>query len=449
MRSRTTSPQPEVVRLRAFKWETTSAGMRLPIILFTCTILLYTMPLYLRKTLKALFDSGEKPTHVSLEPPKIQALEFYPSKISRNGMRDFMSDPNLATLTAGGASTTNPRTPQHNGGSLAAPFQVNGDSSASPRSLQTNGDDNVASRTLQPHDTPTKQPPNEIRFSSAPPSEADGLYSSQLLSSEPGTPTSEVGGIPWSAAVGRASLGKSGRVIDRLMGDNDRLKRDKTLATAKLEEEVKKSESARSTVEALETSNANLQSMHEIDKAALTRKDRKIEEMRTELEAERARREKAEAEVKVTRREREEAVEKYKKEAMREQEESRYASTQYDVLSKSWKSMEANYQRQTQKLRADIKSLHESIARDQQKLSHLEVITEQLRQEGDKAKRAKEMLFDDFQAYKQEQSKSLGGIKERAQRNDITNDQLLREVESVLGQMRYVVNLKKVVRDAE
>jgi len=233
------------------------------------------------------------------------------------------------------------------------------------------------------------------------------------------------------------------------MGDNDRLQRDKTLATAKLEEEVKKSESARSTVEALGTSNANLQSMHEIDKAALTRKDRKIEEMKTELEAERARREKAEAEVKVTRREREEAVEKYKKEAMKEQEESRYASTQYDVLSKSWKSMESNYQRQTQKLRADIKSLQDSIARDQQKLSHLEVITDQLRQEGDKAKRAKENLFEDFEAYKREQSKSLSGIKERAERNDITNDEILREVESVLGQMRYVFNIKRDVKHAE
>lgn len=409
---------------------------------FTRMTLLYTMPLHLRKALKAIFDSGEKPTHVSLEPPSIQALEFFPSKISLHGMRDFMSDPMLPTLSAGGAATTNPRTPQ-------LPPHVNGDFPSSPNLLQIDGDDSVASRTPEPHHTPIKQPPNEICFSSAPPSETEGLHASQLLSSQPGTPTSEAGGIPWSAAVGRASLGKSGRVIDRLMGDNDRLQRDKTLATAKLEEEVKKSESARSTVEALGTSNGNLQSMHEIDKAALTRKDRKIEEMRTELEAEHARREKAEAEVKVTRREREEAVEKYKKEAMREQEESRCASTQYDVLSKSWKSMESNYQRQTQRLRADIKSLQDSIVRDRQKLSHLEVITDQLRQEGDKAKRAKEVLFEDFEAYKQEQSKSLRGIKEGAERNDITNDEILKEVESVLGQMRYVVNIKKVVRDAE
>lgn len=233
------------------------------------------------------------------------------------------------------------------------------------------------------------------------------------------------------------------------MGDNDRLRRDKTLATAKLEEEVKKSESARSTFDALQAANDNLQSMHDIDKAALTRKDRKIEEMKAELDAERSRREKAETEAKITRREREDEVEKYKKEAMKGQEESRYATTQYDVLSKSWKSMEQTYQRQTQKLRADMKEMHDSITKDQQKLSQLGLISDQLRQEADKAKKAKDKIFGDFEAYKEEQSKSLSAIKERAERNDTTNDQLAREMETVLGQMRYVVNVKKDVKEAE
>lgn len=401
---------------------------------------------YLRKALKAL--SGEKPTHVSLEPPRIQALQFFPSKINLNGMRDFMSDANPPVPPPDDLSTS-PTTPQHHGRSVTASPQANGDLSVSSSTPRADDEESPVWKISQLHDAISKQRPNEIRFPSPPPSEAEVLNSSHLMSSQPGTPTSESGGIPWSAAVGRASLGKSGRVIDRLMGDNDRLRRDKTLATAKLEEELKKSESARSTLEALRASNANLQSLHDIDKAALTRKDRKIEEIRTELEAERARREKAEAEVKVTRREREDAVEKYRKEASREQEESRYASTQYDALSKSWKSMEQHHHRQTQKLRVDIKSLQESIAKDKQKLSHLEVITDQLRQEGDKAKRAKEKLFDAFEAYKKEQSKSLIGIKERAQRNDFTYDEILREVEAVVGQMRYVINVKKDVRDSE
>ena len=408
------------------------------------------MPSHLRKALKALFDPSEKATHISLEPPRIQDLEFFPSKTSLHGMRDFMSESNPPTSPAADPSTA-PRTPQPNGdpsNTSRAP-QVNGSSSTASRTPQTDGDTPTDLGTPHYDGTPTKLSANDILFASLPPSEAEGFNSPHHLSSQPGTPTSESGGIPWSAAVGRASLGKSGRVIDRLMGDNDRLRRDKTLATAKLDEELKKSESARSTLEALQVSNENLQSMHEIDRTALTRKDRKIEEMKAELDVERSRRERAEAEVRITRREREEAVEKYKKEAMKEQEEARYATTQYDVLSNSWKSMEQKYERQTQKLRADIKILQGSIAKDQQKLSQLEIITEQLRQEGDKTKRAKDKILSDFEAYKEDQGKGLRSIKERAERNDTTNEEILREVETALGEMRYVVNVKKDVKDVE
>src|SRR5580700_5788764 len=40
----------------------------------------------------------------------------------------------------------------------------------------------------------------------------------------------------WSSAVGKANLGKSGRVIDRLMSENDMLKRDLQIAKFKVEE---------------------------------------------------------------------------------------------------------------------------------------------------------------------------------------------------------------------
>lgn len=406
------------------------------------------MPSPFRRAFESLFNLGEKPTYASPEPPKIQELQILSSKTSLNCTRDLMADSNLASSALGDLVTT-PKTPQHNGTPSNRAPQTNGNYFTPSKSAQADANGIIATRTPQPDDTPTKQPTNGLHPSSQPPYEANSYSSPHDLSSQPGTPTSEDAGVQWSAAVGRASLGKSGRVIDRLMGDNDRLRREKTLATAKLEEELKKGESARSTLDALEASNANLQSLHDIDKTALTRKDRKIEEMKAELDAERSRREKAEAEVRITRTEREEAVEQYRKEAMKEQEECRFVTTQYDVLSKSWKSMEQSYQRQTQKLRADIKSLQDCIAKDQKKLSHLELISDQLRQEADKSHKANEQFVSQFEAYKQEQSKSWCDLKDRAQRNNITNDEILKEVELVMGQMRYVVNVKKDVKDAE
>ena len=404
----------------------------------------------IRRAFKSLFTLREKSTHISAEPPRIKELQFFPSKISLTSGREFMSDSNLPNPPPDDSPTAL-KMSQDNGdpSTPSSTPQINGNSSTIVMPPEPGSDGSATLRMAQLDDTPSRKPSNGLRFSSPPPPEADGFSSPHQLSSQPGTPTSEAGGVPWSAAVGRASLGKSGRVIDRLMGDNDRLRRDKTLATAKLEEELKKSESAKSTLEALQSSNANLQSMHDIDKAALNRKDRKLEEMRAELDAERSRREKAEAEVKITRQEREEAVEKYKKEAMKGQEEARYASTQYDVLSKSYKSMEQVYQRHTQKLRADLKSLQDSTANDHKKLSNLELISEQLRQEGHKSQKSKDRICNELEAFKAEQTKTLSGIKERAKRNDITNEEVLKEVETVLGQMRYVVNVKNDVKNAE
>lgn len=254
---------------------------------------------------------------------------------------------------------------------------------------------------------------------------------------------------PWSSAVGGAKNGKSGRVIERLMGENDRLQREKTLACAKHEEELKRSESARSALESLQASNQNLLSMHETDKSLLTRKERKIEELREELESEKSKREQAENETKETRMERDAVVEKLMKETLEEREQSKRSTTQYEILSKSWKGQEERYDRQTQKLKSALKALQDELVEDKQKLAQLDVITEQMKQESEKTRRANESLVQNFEAYKREQEQGVKGIRETAQRNESQHEQLLKEVTSVLGEMKYVVNIKHNVREAE
>ena len=261
--------------------------------------------------------------------------------------------------------------------------------------------------------------------------------------SEVGTPTSEIGSLQWSAAVGRATTGKSGRVIEKLMGDNDRLQREKALATAKLEEEGKRSDSARSALESLQISNANLASIHETDQTFLAKKDRRIEELRADLEAERSRRERAEKETRESRRERDETVERVRREAAEDKQHAQRANAQYEVLSRSWKTLEERYERQTSQLKLDLKALQDEIESDKRKLAQLEVILEQLGQEGDKSRKTKEKLSKDFQAYKAEQEAGIQGIRQRAEMNNTAHDRKLEQMESVLGQMRYVVNITK------
>lgn len=326
------------------------------------------------------------------------------------------------------------------------PDQRNGDSPV----LSTNG--SARSPSAEPaigqrnHHTPTRtRPRSDSRLASPPPKDVDVPLKSPSILSEVGTPTSELGNIQWSSAVGRASTGKSGRVIEKLMGDVDRLQREKNLATSKLEEEVKRGESARSALESLQTSNAHLNSIHETDETFLAKKDRRIEELRADLEAERLRREKAERETRESRRERDAIVDALRQEAAEDKQQAQRATSQYDVLSRSWKSLEERYEKQTSKLKDDMHNLQIEIEGDREKLAELELIVEQLAQEGDKSRKIKEQLLTDFEAYKEEQEAGIRGIRHKAELNGASHDRTLEQMESMLGQMRYVVNIKKDV----
>ena len=358
-------------------------------------------------------------TYMSTEAPKLQLDELFSPTMALQGYKHLFSDSSIPE--------------QH---------------SAEPPIFSANC--TIRSPSAEPaigqrdHYTPVRtRPRSDSRVVSPSPQDADFSLFSSNTRSEFGTPTSELGGLQWSAAVGRATTGKSGRVIEKLMGDNDRLQREKTLATVKLEEEVKRGESARSALESLQVSNAHLVSIHETDKTFISKKDRRIEELRADLEAERLRREKAERETRESRRERDEVVDTLRQEAAEDRQQAQRANAQYEVLSKAWRSLEGGYEKQTVSLKADVKSLQNEIGNDRGKLAKLEVILEQLTQEGDKSRKTKEKLSTDFQAYKSEQEAGVKCIRQRAEENNIVHDRTLEKLENLLGQMRFVVNMHR------
>ncbi|KAL8842707.1 MAG: hypothetical protein Q9170_000363 [Blastenia crenularia] len=304
-------------------------------------------------------------------------------------------------------------------------------------------------RTISPtHDNPSRPSlANSRRFQSQPLSGANIAEPSSPTPTTFGTPNSDQQDSPWSSAVGRATTGKSGRVIERLMADNDRLRRDKNLIEVRLEEESKRSDSARSAMEGLRSTNENLTSIRDTDKVLLTRRERKLEEMKLELEAERQRREKAESETKETRRERDEAVEGLKKEVLMSREQAQRAITQYDVISKSFKGLGDNYARQTRMIRSDMKSFQDDVAADHKTMASYRTVVEHYRSESERAQDANARLNQTFEAYKVETEEAMRSVREEALRNVAMNERLQQEMKQVLGDMRYVLNLRQNVRD--
>ncbi|MCJ1363458.1 hypothetical protein MMC16_002565 [Acarospora aff. strigata] len=336
----------------------------------------------------------------------------------------------------------NPITPPRNGyssGPVPAPEPVLVQDSPTPTIAQPHDQERPVRRTLQVGEHTTSHHTSEIDYPTSLSPPASNLS----------TPALEVQALQWSAAVGRATTGKSGRVIERLMGENDRLRRELKLQSLRCEEEAKRSEMARSKLESLQASNDNLISMREVDKTALTRRERKIEELKADLEGERSRREKAERETKETSKERDEIVARCRMEVMEEKETSKKATTQYDVLSSSWKGLTDGYRHQMEMLKADIKTLNEKSAEDRKTLEKLKVVMEQTRQESEKMGKVKQAVAKKFEDYKTETEEAIRSMREKAARNEKANEGVLGEVEKVVGEMRHVINLKNDLREEE
>ncbi|KAL8768684.1 MAG: hypothetical protein Q9209_005102 [Squamulea sp. 1 TL-2023] len=288
---------------------------------------------------------------------------------------------------------------------------------------------------------------NSRRFHSQPFPDVHTTDPASPIPSAFGTPNSDLQDQPWSSAVGRATIGKSGRVIERLMAENDRLRREKNLTDVKLEEEVRRGDSAKSAMEGLRATNDNLTTIHEADKSILTRRERKLEEMKSDLEVERQRREKAELETKETCRERDEAVDRLRRELRVATEQSTRATTQYDVISMSFRGLRDDQSRTTRELKAQMASLQEAMAADQQRCASMQTAMEHYRSEFERAQDANRRLQAAFETYKGEAEQELKNIRQSAQNRLEANNRKQEEMQAVTDEMRYVISIRNNVKD--
>ena len=379
---------------------------------------------FLPRSLRARFSRDRvvdqpQPTYVSSDPPRVQLNEigFSPS-MNFHSPSSVVPDPSSPSQPAS-SPTSAPRT---------------------------------ANRTSSEQDTPTRQPRPTAVSRVTSPAAFDHEQSNMLATREspvPGSPLSE-SDPAWSSAVGRATVGgKSGRVIEQLMAVNDKLNRDVKLSEAKLEEQIRTGESARTVHESIQARNQNLQTMVDSQNSAAQRRERKLTEMKEELEAEQARRESAERQMKEIGQERDACVEEHNKNMAHEREIATKATSSYEVMSISWAHREEVHARQVRKLQAEIQSLRAREKADKERFVAMEVVTAQLRADGDIVRHNYKKVLDEFEQYKAGKEESLRAIVEKALRNDTVNDGLAAEMKTVLGEMKHLMNVKRDVKVAE
>ncbi|PSK42149.1 hypothetical protein B9Z65_4063 [Elsinoe australis] len=262
---------------------------------------------------------------------------------------------------------------------------------------------------------------------------------------------------PWIGGTGLGStgLGKSGRVIERLMAENDRLRREIKAEITKREELGRAVSTAKPKLEKLEAENARLVNIKGMDDGIIRRRERKIEEMRVELEVERKKREEAERRANDAERERDETAEVGRKELAMVREEARHASVHAEILQTSHGQLAKEYRQRIAGLNKSLRDLEGQKEEDRKRLARLDVVAGQMRGETERMKKMHSDLIGVWQKFESAKNLEVESIEDGARKMSVglaekeeETLKLAEDMVEVMGRMKWVINLDSLEKGA-
>lgn len=262
--------------------------------------------------------------------------------------------------------------------------------------------------------------------------------------------TAASNGTPqWSAAVGKANLGKSGRVIERLMGENDMLKRDLNIERLRAEESNQAVKMAEGKMEALVSEYETRLHDAAINKTLLKRRERQVADFKAQIETEKG---KAAAALERERGWREE-MEKLEEESKQKVDDAQLFAALMEGRNKTmtghWKDQEGEVSRAVEKIGGQIETIVQERRGDDARMNTLQSLCDQQAGQLKALEKEKEGISAAFEAYKTEQENLLRDIKEKAAAQERANEETLAESQRVLGELRWALQVKKNVKGAQ
>ena len=233
------------------------------------------------------------------------------------------------------------------------------------------------------------------------------------------------------------------------MSENDRLKRDLNAQVTKCQDLEKSLQTYKPQIEALRAENDNLSHARGVDSSLISRRDRKIEELKRELGEERERRERAEALARVREREREEGVESARREVQRLAEESRHATLHAEILETSHKQLSAEYRARAEKWKKDLQTISEQRTADRERLERLDVVAEQMRTEVERSRKVNADIIEAWERLRGANEEKLRGLVDETEEENQRVRQMSEEMDKVVGEMRWVMGVRRNVKAAD
>lgn len=252
----------------------------------------------------------------------------------------------------------------------------------------------------------------------------------------------------WSSAIGHAMTGKSGRVIHNLQEQITRLTRECNLHRTRAEEAQRMNEVLKQQLQTVTDRLRSSEQSHEASLITIARKDRKIEDLKSETQSEKNRRLKAENDASETTQLAQQQREEHQRAFAEAQEIAQRSQCQYDALSQARLRDRNEFQSRFSMFRKDFDELIKREQERQNQLSRLDVIIEQKDREIRAARDRAEKITSLYEEYKSRSDEVLQNLVEKGRQNDRDVDTVLRDAREATDKMKWVVNVKQNVKGA-
>lgn len=249
----------------------------------------------------------------------------------------------------------------------------------------------------------------------------------------------------WSSAVGHASTGKSGRVIERLQQEIDRLNREKQLLKLRHEEAERATETLNTRNQYLQDRNSNYESSHEANLRQLQRKERQVEDLKEELQREKMKTSRAEDAARAA------AIseEEWREQASHAKAIAQQKEVEYDAIASCRTMDNARHQAGLDKIRGHLTSLIRQREEDQRKEKRIEIIAEQQKQTIEQLEELTKKLASNFKLYRNEIDAAVEDLRSTASDNDDVVNRKVEEMRKVTGEMKWLMNVETMINGKE
>ncbi|KAI1430330.1 hypothetical protein F5Y12DRAFT_709343 [Xylaria sp. FL1777] len=257
------------------------------------------------------------------------------------------------------------------------------------------------------------------------------------------------GSPQWDGAVGKAGLGKTGRVINKLVSDNEVLKRDLKIERLKAEESKQAAKLVEDKMERMISDYESRLLEANVTKTLLSRKERQVEHLQSSVELEKKRTADAQEKERIWRDEVESTRRTTKVQVEEANSHAALMEGRYNAISSHWKDQGEEVKRAMTTMNGRIKALVDERLKDDEKINVLRDLCDQQDVNIRDLRRQRDEISQKFEAYKREQEEALRAIKDNARKREEEQLMTIEETKQVLGQLKWALNVKRNVKGAE